>query len=93
MNSASQLGTPCSLKTGVKRKRRGGKAAETPRVTQSPGTACLKAAAQAPPASPMPSCCTPKICPLTVTKSRVPLAMSAAQNGCAPKTAVFPAHQ
>ncbi|NXE82518.1 KI18B protein, partial [Cochlearius cochlearius] len=83
MNSASQLGTPRSLKTRVKRQRRGGKAAETPRVAQNPGTACLKAAAQAPPVSPIPSCCTPKICPLTVTKSRVPLAMSAAQNGCA----------
>ncbi|XP_075379187.1 kinesin-like protein KIF18B isoform X1 [Mycteria americana] len=82
MNSASQLGTPRSLKTRMKRQRRGGKAAETPRATQSPGTPCLRAAAQAPPVSPVPSCCIPKICPLTVTKSRVPLAMSAAQNRC-----------
>ncbi|NXX57410.1 KI18B protein, partial [Scopus umbretta] len=76
-NSASQLGTSRSLKTQMKRQRRRGKAAETPRVAQTPGPACLKAAA---PVSPVPSCCTPKICPLTVTKSRVPLAMSAAQN-------------
>ncbi|KFQ64430.1 Kinesin-like KIF18B, partial [Pelecanus crispus] len=81
-NSASQLGTARSLKMQVKRQRRGGKAAETPRVTQNPGTTCLKAAAQATPVSSVPSCCTPKICPLTVTKSRVPLAMSAAQNCC-----------
>ncbi|NXU21999.1 KI18B protein, partial [Thalassarche chlororhynchos] len=80
MNSTSQSGTPRSLKTRMKRQRRGGKEAETPRVTQSAGNPCLKAAAQAPPVSPVPSCCTPKICPLTVTKSRVPLAMSAAQN-------------
>ncbi|XP_009326672.1 PREDICTED: kinesin-like protein KIF18B, partial [Pygoscelis adeliae] len=82
MNSASQSGTPCSLKMQMKCQRRGGKEAETPRATQSLGTPCLKAAAQALPVSPVPSCCTPKICPLTVTKSRVPLAVSAAQNCC-----------
>ncbi|KAM6042964.1 kinesin-like protein KIF18B isoform 1-T1 [Theristicus caerulescens] len=82
MNSSSQLGTSRSLKAWTKRQRRGGKAAETPRVMQSPGSPCLKAAAQALPVSPVPSCCTPKICPLTVTKSRVPLATSAAQNSC-----------
>ncbi|KFM13312.1 Kinesin-like KIF18B, partial [Aptenodytes forsteri] len=82
MNSASQSGTPRSLKMQMKHQRRGGKEAETPRATQSLGTSCLKAAAQALPVSPVPSCCTPKICPLTVTKSRVPLAMSAAQNCC-----------
>ncbi|NXL05459.1 KI18B protein, partial [Mesembrinibis cayennensis] len=80
--STSQLGTSRSLKAGTKRQRRGGKAAETPRVRQSPGSPCLKAAAQALPVSPVPSCCTPKICPLTVTKSRMPLATSAAQNNC-----------
>ncbi|XP_050767747.1 kinesin-like protein KIF18B [Gymnogyps californianus] len=82
MNSASQSGTPRSLKMRMKRQRRCGKEAETPRAAQSPGTPCLKAAAQAPPVSPVPSCCTPKICPLTVTKNRVPLVMSAAQNCC-----------
>ncbi|NWH48504.1 KI18B protein, partial [Fregata magnificens] len=82
MNSTSQSGTPRRLKTRMKRQRRGGKAAEAPGVTQTPGTPCLKAAAQAPPVSPVPSCCTPKICPLTVTKGRMPLAMSAAQNCC-----------
>ncbi|KFQ77279.1 Kinesin-like KIF18B, partial [Phoenicopterus ruber ruber] len=83
MNSASQSGTSRSLKTRIKRQRRARREAETPGVTQSPGPPCLKAAAQAPPVSLVPSCCTPKICPLTVTKSRVPLAMSAAQNRCA----------
>ncbi|NXR01523.1 KI18B protein, partial [Sagittarius serpentarius] len=83
MNKASQSGTPRSLKKQMKRQRRCGKEAETPRVAQRPGTSCLKAAAQAPPVSPVPSCCTPKICPLTVTKSRVPLAVSAAQNSSA----------
>ncbi|NXC74711.1 KI18B protein, partial [Anhinga anhinga] len=82
MDNASQSGTPRSLKAQMKCQRRGGKAAKTPRVTQNPGSPCLKAAAQPPPVSPMPSCCTPKICPLTVTKSRVPLAVSAAQNCC-----------
>ncbi|KFR05006.1 Kinesin-like KIF18B, partial [Nipponia nippon] len=82
MNNTSQQGTSRSLKARTKRQRRGGKAAETPRVTQSLGSPCLKAAAQALPVSPVPSCCTPKICPLTVTKSRVPLTMSAAQNRC-----------
>ncbi|NXT34899.1 KI18B protein, partial [Pelecanoides urinatrix] len=80
MNNASQSGTPRSLKMRMKRQRRGGKEAETPRAMESVGNPCLKAAAQAPPVSPVPSCCTPKICPLTVTKSRVPLGMSAAQN-------------
>ncbi|NXO47106.1 KI18B protein, partial [Aramus guarauna] len=80
MNSSSQLGTPRSLKRRVKRQRRRGKEAETPRETQSLGTPCLKAAAPAPPISPVPSCCASKICPSTVTKSRLPLAMSAAQN-------------
>ncbi|XP_009582840.1 PREDICTED: kinesin-like protein KIF18B, partial [Fulmarus glacialis] len=80
MNSASQSGTPRSLKMRMKRQRRGGKEAETPRAMESVGNPCLKGAAQAPSVSLVPSCCTPKICPLTVTKSRTPLAMSAAQN-------------
>ncbi|XP_074972833.1 kinesin-like protein KIF18B isoform X3 [Phalacrocorax aristotelis] len=82
MDSASQSGTPCSLKAQMKCQHRGGKAAETPRVTQNPGSPCLEEASQPPPVSPVPSCCTPKICPRTVTKSRVPLAVSAAQNCC-----------
>ncbi|NXG81750.1 KI18B protein, partial [Stercorarius parasiticus] len=86
-DKASQLATPCSLKTRIKRQRRGGKEAETPQVAPSPGSPCLKAAAQMPLVSPVPSCCTSKICPLTVTKSRVPLAMSAAQNCCIPPAA------
>lgn len=49
---------------------------------QSLGISCLKAAAQTPPVSPVPSRCTPKICTLTVTKSHVPLAVLAAQNCC-----------
>ncbi|NXW36228.1 KI18B protein, partial [Phaetusa simplex] len=81
-DKASQPATPCGLKMRIKRQRRGGKEAETPQATQSPGSPCLKAAVQTPLVSPVPSCCTSKICPLTVTKSRVPLAMSAAQNCC-----------
>ncbi|XP_054080392.1 kinesin-like protein KIF18B isoform X1 [Rissa tridactyla] len=81
-DNASQLATPCGPKMRIKRQRRGGKEAETPEVTQSPGSPCLKAATQTPLVSPVPSCCTSKICPPTVTKSRVPLAMSAAQNCC-----------
>ncbi|NWU48539.1 KI18B protein, partial [Dromas ardeola] len=81
-DDASQLATPRSLKMRIKRQRRSGKEAETPQPAQSPGSPCLKAAAQTPLVSPVPSCCTSKICPLTVTKSRVPLAMSAAQNCC-----------
>lgn len=82
MSTDSQSGAPRSLETRIKRQRRGGKEAETPKVTQNPGSPCLKAAAQAPPVSPVPSCYTSKICPPTVTKSRVPLAVSAAQNCC-----------
>ncbi|NXJ55473.1 KI18B protein, partial [Spizaetus tyrannus] len=77
-----KLGNPRSLKTQMKRQRRCGKKVETPRAMQSLGTSCLKAAAQTPPVSPVPSRCTPKICTLTVTKSHVPLAVSAAQNCC-----------
>ncbi|XP_027638921.2 kinesin-like protein KIF18B [Falco peregrinus] len=82
VNSASQVGAPCSLKTQTKLQRRCGKEAETPRVTPSPGTLCLKAAAQAPPVSPVSSCCTPGTSLLTATKRCVPLMVSAAQNGC-----------
>ncbi|XP_054657537.1 kinesin-like protein KIF18B [Grus americana] len=82
MSGSSQSGTPRNLKRRVKRQRRRGKEAETPMETQSPGSPCLKAAAPAPPISPVPSCCTSKVCVPTVTKSRLPLAMSAAQNRC-----------
>ncbi|NXK28438.1 KI18B protein, partial [Arenaria interpres] len=82
MRNASQSATPRSLKTQSKRPRRDGREAETPQEPQSPGSPCLKAVAQAALVSPLPSSCTSKICPLTVTKGRLPLAMSAAQNGC-----------
>ncbi|NXV52602.1 KI18B protein, partial [Uria aalge] len=82
-DNASQPATPRSLKTRIKRQRRSGKEAEAPQATQSPGSPCLKAAALTPLVSAVPSCFTSKICPLTVTKSRVPLAVSAAQNCCA----------
>ncbi|XP_042643301.1 kinesin-like protein KIF18B [Tyto alba] len=82
MNSPSQPGTPRSLKQQMKCQQRRGKEAETPRAAQSPGVPCLKAAAQPRPVSLVPSSFTPKNCPLTATKSRVPLAMSAAQNHC-----------
>ncbi|NXW24583.1 KI18B protein, partial [Circaetus pectoralis] len=78
--SERKSGNPRSLKMQMKRQRRCGKKAETPRAMQNLGTSCLKAAAQTPPVSPVPSRCTPKICTLTVTKSHVPLAVSAAQN-------------
>ncbi|NXY78369.1 KI18B protein, partial [Glareola pratincola] len=81
-DNASPPATPCSLRTQIKRQRRSGKEAETPQATQSPGSPGLKAAAQTPLVSPVPSCHTSKICPPTVIKSCVPLAMSAAQNCC-----------
>ncbi|NXE28066.1 KI18B protein, partial [Ardeotis kori] len=84
-NSIPQSGTPCSLKKQKKRQQRSGKKAKAPRAAQSPGTPCLKAEAQEPPLSLEPSCCTPKICPVTLTKSCVPLAMSAAQNRRSPR--------
>ncbi|XP_010123860.1 PREDICTED: kinesin-like protein KIF18B, partial [Chlamydotis macqueenii] len=87
-NSIPQLRTPCSLKKWKKHQQRSGKKARAPRAAQSPGTPCLKAEAQKPPLSLEPSCCTPKICPVTVTKNCVPLAMSAAQNCRSP-----PAHE
>ncbi|XP_065712171.2 kinesin-like protein KIF18B isoform X2 [Patagioenas fasciata] len=80
LNSTFQVETPRSLKRRVKRQRSSGSAAEIPGPMLSPGSPCLAAAAQAPLVSPLPSYYTPKICPLTVPKSRVPLAVSAAQN-------------
>ncbi|NXE11788.1 KI18B protein, partial [Lophotis ruficrista] len=87
-NGIPQSGTPCSLKKQKKRQQRSGRKAKAPGAAQSPGTPCLKAEAQEPPLSLEPSCCTPKICPVTVTKSCVPLAISAAQNCRSP-----PAHE
>ncbi|NXL52804.1 KI18B protein, partial [Podilymbus podiceps] len=92
-SNASQSGTSRSLKTRMKRQGRIRREAETLGVTQSPGLPCLKAEAQATPISSVPSCCTPKTCPLTVTKTRMPLTMSAAQNLCAlPAQPALPAH-
>ncbi|XP_042749275.1 kinesin-like protein KIF18B [Lagopus leucura] len=81
MSNASRLETPHSLNMQAKRQRKssqstGGEA----EALQSPSTPCPKE-----PQSPqLPPCCTPKICPLTVTKRRVPLMTSAAQNCCTP---------
>ncbi|KAM6108023.1 kinesin-like protein KIF18B [Pterocles gutturalis] len=50
--------------------------------SQISGTSCPKAATPAPPVSPQPSCCTSKVAPPPATKSRIPLAVSAAQNCC-----------
>uniref|UniRef100_A0A672UIV3 Kinesin-like protein n=1 Tax=Strigops habroptila TaxID=2489341 RepID=A0A672UIV3_STRHB len=86
LDSASPSGRPCSVKRQMKRQQGCGKAAEIPR-TQSPGTPWLEAEAQTPPGSPVPPCYTRKTCPAAVTKSRVPLATSAAQNRCS-----LPAH-
>ncbi|NXJ71322.1 KI18B protein, partial [Rostratula benghalensis] len=82
MNNASPSATPHSLKAQIKRPRRVGSEAEDAQEPQSPGSPRLEAAAQAPLLSPLPSSCTSKICPLTVTKGRLPLAVSAAQNCC-----------
>ncbi|KAM4637485.1 kinesin-like protein KIF18B [Amazona ochrocephala] len=84
--SASPSGPRRSAKRPMKRRQGCGKAAEIPRP-QSPGTPWLKAEAPASPGSPVPPSYTPKICPATVTKGRVPLAVSAAQNHCS-----LPAH-
>ncbi|KAM4640237.1 LOW QUALITY PROTEIN: kinesin-like protein KIF18B [Amazona ochrocephala] len=84
--SASPSGPRRSAKRPMKRRQGCGKAAEIPRP-QSPGTLWLKAEAPASPGSPVPPSYTPKICPATVTKGHVPLAVSAAQNHCS-----LPAH-
>ncbi|NXN28047.1 KI18B protein, partial [Nycticryphes semicollaris] len=82
MNDASAPATARSLKKQIKRPRRAGREAENPQELQSPGSPCLEGPAQALLVSPLPSSCTSKICPLTVTKTRLPLAVSAAQNCC-----------
>ncbi|KAM8988541.1 kinesin-like protein KIF18B [Ara ararauna] len=84
--SASPSGPRRGVKRPMKHQQGCGKAAESPRP-QSPGTPCLEAEAPASPGSPVPPSCAPKICPATVTKGRVPLAMSAAQTHCS-----LPAH-
>ncbi|NWI70228.1 KI18B protein, partial [Todus mexicanus] len=81
--SASQSGPPHSLKARLKRQQRRGKEAEAPRAPLSSASPQLTAAAPAPPVSPVPSSCTSQPCPLPGAESRVPLLMSAAQNGCA----------
>uniref|UniRef100_G1MPV2 Kinesin-like protein n=1 Tax=Meleagris gallopavo TaxID=9103 RepID=G1MPV2_MELGA len=82
MSNTSRLETPHSLNVRAKRQRKssplsaGGEA----EALQSPHTPCLTE-----PQSPqLLPCCIPKICPLTVTKRRVPLMTSAAQNCCTP---------
>ncbi|NWY06533.1 KI18B protein, partial [Nothoprocta ornata] len=84
--SVSGPGTPPSLTARAKRRRKSSPAepregsargAEAPGAT---GTPCAKEAGS----SPLLPSCAPQICPLTVTKRRLPLATSAAQNGCAP---------
>ncbi|XP_065603783.1 kinesin-like protein KIF18B [Cyrtonyx montezumae] len=82
MSNTSRLETPHSPNVRAKRQREssppnlGGEA----EALQSPHTPCLKE-----PKSPLLlPCRTPRICPLTVTKRRVPLMMSAAQNCCTP---------
>ncbi|NWX94183.1 KI18B protein, partial [Nothoprocta pentlandii] len=84
--SVSGPGTPPSLRARAKRRRKSSPAepregsargAEAPGAT---GTPCAKEAGSS---LLLPSCA-PQICPLTVTKRRLPLAPSAAQNGCAP---------
>ncbi|NWI22140.1 KI18B protein, partial [Crypturellus soui] len=86
MKSVSGPGTPASLQTRAKRQRKScpperressSREAEMPRAT---GTPCAKEAGSS---QLLPSC-TPRVCPLTVTKRRLPLAPLAMQNGPAP---------
>ncbi|XP_015740956.1 kinesin-like protein KIF18B [Coturnix japonica] len=82
MSSTSSLETPRSLNTRAKRQRKSsplsnGDEAEAP---WSPHTPCVKQ----PQSTQLLPSCTPKICPLTVTKGRAPLRTSAAQNCCTP---------
>ncbi|XP_067168036.1 kinesin-like protein KIF18B isoform X1 [Apteryx mantelli] len=89
MRSASGRGTPHSLKMQAKRQRKSSlpdlrkgsrREVETPGAKQSWSTPSPKETES----SQLPPSCTPKICPSTVTKRHVPLAMSAAQNRCTP---------
>lgn len=82
MSNTSRLETPHSLNTRAKRQRKSSplSAGGEVEAQRSPHTPCLKEP-QSPPLLP---CCTPKICPLTVTKRRAPLMTSAAQNCCTP---------
>ncbi|XP_043392880.1 kinesin-like protein KIF18B isoform X1 [Chelonia mydas] len=91
MSSPSKTGTPATPKRQAKRQRksslpsrRRGSANEStaPPVTISHSTPIVK---EAKPSQLVPYCI-PKPCPSTVTKSRVPLATSAAQNCCTPAT-------
>ncbi|POI23120.1 hypothetical protein CIB84_013132, partial [Bambusicola thoracicus] len=80
MSNTSRLETPHSLNTRAKRQRKSSPLSREAEAPRSPRTPCLKE-----PQSPqLLPCCTPKICPLTVTKRRAPLMTSAAQNCCTP---------
>ncbi|XP_050571433.1 kinesin-like protein KIF18B isoform X2 [Cygnus atratus] len=89
ISSASRQETPHSLKMRAKRQRKSSplglrkgsrREPEAPEAMQSPRTPCFKDAKS----FQLLSSCTPRICPLTVTKRRAPLMTSAAQNYCAP---------
>ncbi|CAM5178453.1 unnamed protein product [Eretmochelys imbricata] len=91
MSSPSKTGTPATPKRQAKRqrksslpsRRRGSTNESTaPPVTISHSTPIVKGAKP----SQLVPYCTPKPCPSTVTKSRVPLTTSAAQNCCTPAT-------
>ncbi|KAH1174245.1 hypothetical protein KIL84_002389 [Mauremys mutica] len=93
MSSPSETGTPATPELQAKRqrksslpgrRRRRGSANESaaPPVTISHSTPIVRGAK---PSQPVPYCI-PKPCPTTVTKSRVPLTTSAAQNCCTPAT-------
>ncbi|CAM5128104.1 unnamed protein product [Natator depressus] len=91
MSSPSKTGTPATPKRQAKRQRksslpsrRRGSANEStaPPVTISHSTPIVK---EAKPSQLVPYCI-PKPCPSTVTKSRVPLTTSAAQNCCTAAT-------
>ncbi|XP_050790873.1 kinesin-like protein KIF18B [Gopherus flavomarginatus] len=93
MSSPSKTGTPATPNLQAKRQRksslpgrqrRRGSANESaaPPVTISHSTPIVKGAKP----SQLVPYCIPKPCPTTVTKSRVPLTTSAAQNCCTPAT-------
>ncbi|XP_030397545.1 kinesin-like protein KIF18B isoform X2 [Gopherus evgoodei] len=93
MSSPSKTGTPATPNLQAKRQRKSslpgrrrqrGSANESaaPPVTISHSTPIVKGAKP----SQLVPYCIPKPCPTTVTKSRVPLTTSAAQNCCTPAT-------
>ncbi|NXV79173.1 KI18B protein, partial [Atlantisia rogersi] len=81
LNGPSPSEAPCDIARQVECQRSCGEAAGSPRGPQNSGSPVLQIAALPNPASPLPLCCPPCICPLTVIKRRLP---PAAQSSCSP---------